>query len=156
MIGKILAKIDTSEGGDPDLCWGWKGGTEESGSPYIYIYVDGMCAKRSVRRAFYEFYHGVDLNRKDIVVVNCGNTGCLNPLHLEVSSRSKQATEMNDTYHPTQGTSHWKNKLSEGDVRLIREMAAAGKDLDEIAPLFPVSKDHVREVIARKRWAHLH
>ena len=52
------------------------------------------------------------------------------------------------------GAAHWKCKLTEADVRAIRQLAGAAS-IGEISEKFKISDPQVRRIISRERWGWL-
>lgn len=46
-------------------------------------------------------------------------------------------------------------KLSEYQIRVIRQMAKAGYDLDIICRLFPVSESQIYNIVSWRAWKHV-
>lgn len=46
-------------------------------------------------------------------------------------------------------------KLTDSDVRTIRQRAAAGHSMREIAKAYPVEHQCIWQVVARKSWRHV-
>lgn len=53
------------------------------------------------------------------------------------------------------GESHWKSKLVEDDIRLIRALAEEGLTRVEIAEKFEVSPQQVTKIVQRQSWSHV-
>ena len=52
-------------------------------------------------------------------------------------------------------TKRRKGKLTEDDVRAIRERYAAGEDQGSLAECFEVSKPNIYAVVTRRTWGHV-
>jgi hypothetical protein len=46
-------------------------------------------------------------------------------------------------------------RLTEDQVRVLRELAARGRGREELAQEYGISKDTVSRIIRRKLWAHV-
>ena len=53
------------------------------------------------------------------------------------------------------GEKHYRSKLTEADVRRIRELRAKGHKLKEIAAMYGVSYQNVGYIVNRRRWPHV-
>jgi len=53
------------------------------------------------------------------------------------------------------GETHPNAKLTEADVRAIREAAAAGESNREIGLRYGVTGSNIYQVVTRKSWAHI-
>ena len=62
---------------------------------------------------------------------------------------------MNDLYATRRGERHPKARLTEHDVRLIRELSAQGLSQRVLARKFEVGKNAVESVLTGKTWRHV-
>lgn len=62
---------------------------------------------------------------------------------------------MTDVYATRRGERHPKARLTEHDVRLIRELHAQGLSHRVLARKFEVGKNAVENVLARRTWRHV-
>jgi hypothetical protein len=53
------------------------------------------------------------------------------------------------------GENHWQAKLTEEQVRLIRELAAMEYTHEELGEMYGVARAHITLIVNRKRWAHV-
>ena len=53
------------------------------------------------------------------------------------------------------GSKHWKSKLVEDDIVLIRALADEGLTRAEIAEKFEVSPQTVSKIVNRQIWSHV-
>lgn len=110
---------------DVDNCIPWLFATNRTGQPIALI--DGSCV--SVRRYVYSKSRGLPADDLD-VTTTCGDRRCVNPNHL---------TEVT---HPVaiRGVNA---KLSDDDVRAIRELRRQGVTLSTIAKRFNCSRSTI-------------
>lgn len=89
---------------------------------------------------------------KHEVAHNNGDAG--NPAASNLRWASKSDNEMDKVSHGTsnRGSRHGLAKLTEADVIAIR---SSGESCSVVAKGFGVSREHIRDIRARKRWAHL-
>jgi len=87
---------------------------------------------------------------------SCGNghAGCVNPKHLSWKTHAENMRDMVDHGRSIRGTSHPVSKLSEADVRLIRENKD-GFSQRKMSKIFKVSKSNIASIAQRKSWAWL-
>lgn len=89
----------------------------------------------------------------------CDNRTCINPEHLELGSPTDNVQDMDERgrrrNRPSLGTDHGCAKLTEADVRAIRELRKEGWILRELAARFGVSKGQISSICTRKTWKHL-
>lgn len=98
------------------------------------------------------------------VLHRCDNPPCCNPAHLFLGTPRENTQDM-----IAKGRSVWQAKperfargesagcvkLTEDQVRQIRESAANGQLYREIAPRYGVSAAAVGRVVTRRSWAHV-
>ena len=53
------------------------------------------------------------------------------------------------------GEAHWRAKLDEAAVKVIRLRASAGEQHRELASVFDVSETTIHKVVLRKSWKHV-
>jgi len=76
--------------------------------------------------------------------------------HSENRRHAWQALgQWRDRNRDTRGIGHPSARLTEADVIMIRGLSADGASNSEIAMQFGITRDHVRQIATRKRWAHL-
>jgi len=158
-IARFWSRVDVR---DPDECWPWIGGTVKgygvlriSGSQYyatrIALTLDGR-------------------NPCDLMACHsCDNPPCCNPAHLFAGTNTDNVkdcvlkgrnTKMfgasNGTHTKPEtlqrGSAHHQSKLTEDDVRAIRNDSRSGK---YIGADYGVSSVVVNEIKARKSWTHV-
>jgi hypothetical protein len=166
----------------PELgpCWEWLGGTAGS-RPYARMKVSGRDWR--VSRLVHEHFTG-PLVAGMFACHRCDNTICVNPDHVFADTAKGNSVDMvrkgrqaigdrnGARLHPesqARGDRHWtrrqpervrgKNngraKLTEGDVRNIRNLAASGTTNNAIARQFGVSNVLVGLIVRGKVWMHV-
>lgn len=84
----------------------------------------------------------------------CDNPSCCNPAHLYVGSLQDNARDAKERGLVPRGSQKWNVKLTEWDVRDIREMyPECGLSQREIAEGYGVSTGAIAGVCRRKTWA---
>lgn len=122
----------------PSGCWEWQRGRDEKG--YGQTQRGGQCQKahRYVwRQQRGELAPGQQLHHV------CGNKACVNPDHLEVLTDYEHRAREN------------RMRLTPDQVVEIRQRAADGEPLFEIADQYGVSAPHVSRVVSGQRFAHI-
>ncbi|AMS02615.1 endonuclease [Gordonia phage Yvonnetastic] len=143
-----------------DECWPWTGGVEPFGHGVIYLgRFSGTPRNEKAHRLAYEFHHGKPPG--DLVVRHtCDNPPCQNPRHLILGT---QADNIRDMYSRSRnvndgrpGTSHPMHKISDADVRDMRDRySSGGVRYKDLALEYDLSEAQVGRIIKRERWKHL-
>jgi hypothetical protein len=136
------------EQGEPDACWGWTGARNSYG--YGRLNSGGKNGRTlKAHRASYEIHYGVDPGELD-VCHRCDNPPCVNPAHLFLGDAKANAQDMarKGRAGPQNGQGLLIRKVSDAEVRAIRERAATGEVYAPIAADFGISQTHV-SVLAR-------
>jgi hypothetical protein len=127
--------------GRPDECWPWTGYAEEG---YGLFFFEGRM--RPAHELALTFTTGeVRLAELD-TCHGCHNPPCCNPQHLRFDTRQ---SNVNDTvaagrnHHPTP-------KITDDQVRLIRERRAAGAAQQDLAQQYGVSDAYISTIVNGK------
>jgi hypothetical protein len=87
----------------------------------------------------------------------CNNPSCINVEHLALGTNQDN---MDDKVRAgrqarIQGSKHSEAKLTEDQVRSIRNLHSSGLSYSQIAKLFGISKPNVAGIVRRERWSHV-
>ena len=154
--------------GAPDACWLWTGTVHHSGRGIIWV-SDGRRAQIASRVAW-ELTNG-PIPEGMLVCHHCDNPLCVNPAHLFLGTSADNSADMvrkgrqaiGDRSGPRlyperrrRGESHPDAKLTEEDVRTIRQWYANGGVLQrEIGDRYGISQANVSAILLRKTWEHI-
>lgn len=130
-------------------CWPWAGtwgGQERDKRPYFMANGRRTMAYRWV----YELFHGVELERAQMILHSCDNggwpIGCCNPYHLSLGDHEKNTKDMTDRQrHGLPGTV----------VRAIRRLLDQGQTQEEIARLYGLTRETVSAIKNQRAYKHL-
>lgn len=136
-------------GNDPNVCWEWtrvtKGGGRD-GRPYFDVGGKKYLAYRIV----YELFNGVELSDDVLVRHKCDNGGapvrCCNPHHLELGTHEDNMNDMK--YRERHGLPHHV-------VKNIKRLIKQGRDLQEIADLYGMSRENVSAIANERSYKHV-
>jgi predicted XRE-type DNA-binding protein len=138
-----LAKYTIRKGDDE--CWGWSASTDEHGYGRIRV----QWVEYAVHRLAYAIHSGADPGELD-VLHRCDNPTCTNPKHLFLGTHTDNMRDAARKGRLTSagiprnvGEKNAQAKLSDEQVRRIRELKAAGMKQKDIAPLFGVSRSYI-------------
>jgi hypothetical protein len=154
---RFNAKVDRS--GGPDACWPWMASTRDRGYGQFSVGGREGAIPPTHRLAFVLATGQVPAD--DVCVLHrCDNPPCCNPAHLFLGTRADNAHDRDSkgrgTAPPvTQGEQHYDARLTETDVRAIREATARGESQTWIAKRFGVSATAIRKIDKRQTWRHV-
>jgi hypothetical protein len=91
------------------------------------------------------------------VLHKCDVPHCVNPDHLYLGTQAQNVKDMIDRgrWNGAIGVNHPSNKLTEKDVKKIRNERSAGKELKELAGKYGVSKSMICAIANRRAWKWL-
>lgn len=168
------AKVDRS--GGPDACWLWLGRIDKDG--YGQLYWKGK--RTRAHRVAFEIANGKIADglcacHSCDARYQIGDTTyrrCCNPKHVWPGTNAQNSTDCANKgrhgkgemsyrrMHPERyagaiGSGNAQAKLTEDDVRAIRQKRLTGKTYAALAAEFSVSASLIRDVVKRKLWRHV-
>lgn len=113
-------------------------------------------SKKSVRahRYMWELTNGI-IPKELCVLHHCDNPPCVNPKHLFLGTNQDNANDKVIKKRSAHGIKHGNSKLTEEDVRTIRQMYKDGYSQRKIAKMYGVVKSTIRIIIIGKTWKHI-
>ncbi len=132
-----------------NTCWLWTAG--KNGDGYGNWSLNGR--NINAHRASYILFVGEIPNGLH-VCHNCDNPSCVNPDHLWLGTYKDNAQDRarKGRNNSRKGESHGNSKLTEDDVREIRQLYRNGTKQVEISRRFSISSGHVSSIISNKLW----
>lgn len=129
-------------------CWEFAGCTNRDGYGCIYLSAGVTdLAHRVSYRAFVQ-----DIPAGMYVMHSCDNPPCINPSHLSLGTQRANMGDCSRKNRAPHGERSGCHKLSDTQVREIRELAEAGIATRLIADRFPqVHKTQIQRIIAGKQ-----
>ena len=128
-------------------CWIWMGATQVRG----YGEILSSNRKLLAHRASYEAFVG-PIPKGMYVCHACDNVYCVNPNHLFLGTQKQNMQDMVAKGRSTKGEKNARAKLTEEQVKQIREMSESNSF---IAKLFHVSTSNIQFIKTKKRWTHV-
>ena len=124
--GLIASFIQTVLLSETDSCIKWPFSTEGNG--YGKHHRDGK--HFWAHRLFCELAHGEAPNSKPLAIHSCGNGqhGCVNPHHIRWGSWEDNSADCVRHGRAARGSRHGMSKLTESDVKEIRNPMGASRD----------------------------
>ncbi len=148
---RFWGKVDR---GDEDECWEWHGARTTDGYGIFTIDRDDIRAHRYSMEI-----HDYELGEKQ-VNHHCDNKPCVNPAHLYVGTQTEnmedawERIDIDPPGHP--GESNPNSKLSESDVREIRDRYADGEVTQTaLANEYGVSQFAIGTIVRRETWVEV-
>lgn len=141
--------------GGLDSCWEWQGSRMKNGYGRI---IQARNRHYYTHRIAYVLANGPlgDLH----ALHHCDNRPCCNPAHLFAgteadNSDDKMAKGRHRNHGGLFGSRNPLAKLTEDDVRAMREMFGRGVSCKELAAIFGVGHTNVFQVVKRHTWKHV-
>lgn len=149
LLDRFWERVDRTDG-----CWMWTGPTTKAGYGIIRSAGGRNGTTLYVHRLSYEIHHG-PIDDGLVVMHACDNPRCVNPSHLSIGTHGENHADMiSKARHPHGEAAPW-SRLSEDDIRTIRDLHASGITQADIAHRFGVDRSHVSNIVHRKRWVHI-
>lgn len=132
-------------------CHEWTGVMNNNG--YGQFNVSGR--KTLAHRIAWELSNG-PIPEGMCVLHTCDNPACCNPAHLWIGTQIDNIRDMESKGRARRsGSNHGRSKLTEDDVRKIRELHEKGWRHKSIAVMFGVIQQNISMIVNRKRWKHI-
>jgi hypothetical protein len=149
-----------------EQCWRWTGRKVQDGYGYFQVKKKRYIASRVA----YFLHFGIDPSELN-VLHTCDNPPCCNPEHLflgtqpqniadMVSKKRNKSMPLNQNrqhIHPEMvtGSKNPRSKLTEDQVKSIREQLSKGITAREIAKQFNVHASLIGHIKHRRNWTHI-
>lgn len=131
-------------------CWNWTLSTNPKGYGRTRL-----GSERLAHRAAWKIWNG-KITGGSCVLHRCDNTGCCNPAHLFLGSRLDNNKDMMNKRRSSNGERQWNSKISDDEVRTIREVYSTGGTTQrELAFAFSISLAQVSKIVNMKQRVRL-
>lgn len=144
-----------------DGCWEWKASKDKNG--YGLMTTPHGITYRTAHQVSWFLMNGYIPTGK-MILHHCDNPVCSNPDHLYLGSAQDNMNDKIDRKRQNysgllkgspKGESHPRSKLSENDVREIKNMIKNGKSQKCIAENYNVTISTIHSIKNGKRWNHI-
>ena len=124
-----------------DTCWLWTGARLKTG----YGSVKGEEKVERAHRVAYKLVVG-PIPAGGMLLHSCDNPLCVNPAHLRLGDKRENTKDALERGQHVTGSRHWKNKLSETDVKVIKAALATGVTGRYLARQFAVDETTISQI----------
>ena len=133
-------------------CWGWSGTKTQFGYPMLWV---GEEIGSHPAHRLSLMIHGDFPEVGQIAMHSCDNPGCVNPSHLSWGTYKDNTADKfaKERGNLPRGSCHWSAKLTEEDVRTIRQTTQWTHG--QLAKYYNVSDGTIRRIRLRESWAHV-
>ena len=131
-------------------CWVWMGSTQVRG----YGELISNKRKHLAHRASYEAFVG-KIPKGMYVCHACDNVACVNPNHLFLGTQKQNLQDMANKGRSTWGEKNSQAKLTEQQVKEIKQGFATGKTDMELAKQFNMSRQGINSIRKGKLWSYV-
>jgi hypothetical protein len=133
-----------------DECWEWKAGKNKKGYG-IFWFGRPHYAHRIA------YYLELKPPASMCVCHHCDNPGCVNPRHLFLGTNADNTRDRDNKgrgYNRT-GERHGKTKLTDLDVKHMRDIFDSGRTVTSVASAFGISYSAAWKIKNRVTWKHI-
>jgi len=154
MVTRFWRKIQK---GSKAECWLWLHGTQKG---YGAFWIPRLRRMERAHRIAWELTHRRVIPAGISVCHRCDNPLCCNPHHLFLGSHGDNMRDMHSkgrrrTDYGLKGSANPQAKLTEEQVREIRELRAQGVSGIGLAKRFGVTNTKICQIHLRRCWKHI-
>jgi len=131
-------------------CWQWTGAINTNG--YCQFGINGKLIL--AHRYSYELNKG-PIPDGMCILHFCDNRKCCNPDHLSLGSRAENNKDRDNKNRQAKGTMVNTAKLTEEQIKEIRNKLKLGMKQKEIAKEYDINKSHIFRIKNGISWAHV-
>lgn len=139
-----------------DTCWVWMGTKQYQGYGLIKTTENKKQINHPAHRVSYEMAYG-PIPKGMLVCHKCDNPPCVNPDHLFLGTHADNGKDMASKGRSLRGTRNSKAKITEQDVRDIRDSFKdrGWGDLPALAAHYNLDRSSLYHIANRKTWKHV-
>jgi hypothetical protein len=145
---RFWAKVAKTD--DPNECWLWRAHISPNGYGSIFHGVNRKPRMLQAHIASYLLNNGGIPTGYD-VMHSCDVRHCVNPNHLSVGTRKDNMEDAAKKNRLRHGENHYNTKITDEQVKEIRNMPIYHGCMTKYARIYNVSKEQIRDIIRNKR-----
>lgn len=146
---RFWKQVDRSKG--DDACWPWMGC--DNGNGYGIARINKKT--NHAHRVAYILSTGEILKDRMIIVRHkCDNKMCCNPKHLELGTHADNVSDWQLRLFDQKGEHNFAAKLTEEQVKEIRQRWANGEQQKNLAVEFGVNAGSINQIVHGWTWKH--
>ena len=137
-----------------DECWLWTGGKNIYG--YGMLRTERLAARKGAHRFSWEMHNG-PIPEGMQVLHRCDVRNCVNPAHLFLGTNEENTADKvaKGRQRGPRGENQPFARLTEAQVRQIRELHGNGLSNGAIGQHFGVGAEAISKIIRRVNWKHV-
>ncbi|WP_165365573.1 HNH endonuclease [Bacillus albus] len=85
----------------------------------------------------------------------CDNPKCINPEHLELGTQQDNVNDMVERGRNAKGERNGSAKLSNSDIRQIKDLLSKNYTCAEISRMYGVARPSISSIKLNKTWRHV-
>jgi HNH endonuclease len=148
IASRFWSKVDRSDG--PDSCWNWTGAIDSPGYGAFKI----NTKKVNSHRVAWALVND-EWPQNSCVIHKCDNRLCCNPDHLSLGSKKDNMQDCIERGRFAVGENTGTSKLTEEQVRAVRQLAANGSTSYAIAKAMAVNEKTIQNIVGGHAWKHV-
>lgn len=140
--------------GGEEACWPWTGYRDKQGYGKVMREGNNVFAHRWAWRLL-----GDPIPEGVVIRHMCDNPPCCNPTHLMSGTQKDNIRDRQERgrHRPGRfpGEAHHNARLTDADIRAIREARANGESIVSLSKRYGMSYHWMSEIIHRRAWSHV-
>lgn len=136
-----------------DSCWNWVAKSRNNGYGFYSVKKHNKVHHFFAHRLAWQLTNG-PIPKGQCVLHKCDNKLCVNPDHLFLGSNSDNIKDMLKKGRQVKGSKMWSSKLSEEQVREIREKNKT-QSKNSLALEYGVSRQTILNICLGRSWKHV-
>lgn len=130
-------------------CWMWTASKNQDG--YGKFVFSGRLQK--AHRVAWTLYVG-EIPDGMCILHRCDNRYCVNPTHLFMGTKADNARDRDSKGRGAclSGEKHWRSKLTDEQVKTIRERRNSGALTTDLAKDFGMSQQAISDIVLYRNW----